>query len=206
MQRDSGIKAARGNYFVRHYTILANCSALMTSTHTKGSLPLTQASCPGGIVYDIPGWISVSDPSFKRMRARPTRIADVSHLATVGLYHGLYTFRPAPSGLELKRPSVKSFSRTTSSLVFCGDLSSSGVSWDLASSLLTCMSVATTTSLSRPLDTRLIERRARGHRCPRVTFVGGQLPIDVLVVHGHARRTSQGAPVPTSWSITRLSM
>src|SRR5262249_23027262 len=45
-------------------------------------------------------------------------------------------------GSSLKRPSVKSFRRTTSTLVFCGDLNSSGLSCDFASSLLTCIPVA----------------------------------------------------------------
>jgi hypothetical protein len=51
--------------------VFANCSALITSTHTDGSLPSTQASCPGATVHDIPGTIVVSEPSFRRTLMRP---------------------------------------------------------------------------------------------------------------------------------------
>src|ERR1700680_1990571 len=41
----------------------AYSSALMTSIPTNGSLPSTHASCPGGMVYDIPGPIVILEPS-----------------------------------------------------------------------------------------------------------------------------------------------
>ena len=48
-----------------HYG-LAYTSALITSMPTNGWLPSTQASCPGGIVYDSPAAIVFSVPSFMR--------------------------------------------------------------------------------------------------------------------------------------------
>ena len=45
---------------------LAYCSALMTSMPTKGWLPSTHASWPGGIVYDSPAVIVCSVPSWSR--------------------------------------------------------------------------------------------------------------------------------------------
>ena len=49
----------------------AYCSALITSMPTNGSSPSTQASCPGGIVYDSPAEIVCSDPSVRRTTMRP---------------------------------------------------------------------------------------------------------------------------------------
>ena len=49
----------------------AYTSALITSIPTNGWLPSTQASCPGGIVYDSPAAMVFSVPSFKRIVIRP---------------------------------------------------------------------------------------------------------------------------------------
>ena len=50
---------------------LAYTSALITSIPTKGWLPSTQASCPGGIVYDSPAAMDFSVPSIMRTVIRP---------------------------------------------------------------------------------------------------------------------------------------
>lgn len=62
----SNKKLADERYFGFAYT-----SALITSMPTKRSLPSTQASCPGGIVYDSPALIVFSLPSFIRTFIRP---------------------------------------------------------------------------------------------------------------------------------------
>src|SRR3990172_261806 len=49
----------------------AYSSALITSIPTKGSFPSTQASCPGGIVYDSPAPTVFWEPSFMRTVRRP---------------------------------------------------------------------------------------------------------------------------------------
>jgi hypothetical protein len=65
-------KRGRAELTVSRYVVaFAYCSALMTSMPTNGSPPSTQASWPGGIVYDSPALMLFSVPSSRRTLIRP---------------------------------------------------------------------------------------------------------------------------------------
>src|SRR3990172_964947 len=121
----------------------AYCSALITSSPTKRSFPSTQASWPGGMVYESPATMVFWVPSFRRTVRRPeTAYPTWETWHESVLTTGLMDCDQRHPGSKLKRPMVKPSSRTTSTRAFSGLRTSSGEPWDFTSNLVTATGVA----------------------------------------------------------------